>query len=445
MGTQERSSSSRGQDTICALATSPVRGGVGIIRISGPATPSVLVTLTGRTTDRFEPLKLTYCRFHDPEGQVIDEGYSVWMPGPRSYTAEDSAELHAHGGAANLTRLLRATVAAGARAADRGEFTLRAFLNGRIDLCQAEAVMDVVQAPTETALQLAHAQLAGSVSRAAGELRRDTIAALARLEVQIDFADEELNDVHGTRPTTELRDLRDRVDVLSATFQRGQVLRNGARVLLLGPPNAGKSSLFNALLRRSRAIVTEVPGTTRDFLEETMDAGGVPVTLIDTAGVREDVADLVESAGVERSLALIAEADLVLLVADCTQPPWSATAVPAHKAMRVRTKADLGDGDVSAETGWGLDALRDRIADRLLPAAAGGDGLTVITLARHHAALVAAADALAQAIDACEVGHPPEIVAVDVQEALAHLGLIVGETSTDDLLDSIFSEFCLGK
>lgn len=370
------------------------------------------------------------------------------MPAPRTYTAEDVAELHGHGGVVNLRRLLRAVIDAGARPAERGEFTLRAFLNGRIDLSQAEAVLDVVDARSEAALDLAHEQLRGGLGERVRTIRVPLLNVLARLEVQIDFVEEDLGPVHGAIPTAELATVLEQTRALASTFDRGRVLRRGARVVLLGAPNAGKSSLFNALLRQSRAIVTETPGTTRDFIEEVVDLGGLSVVLVDTAGLRAETADPVEREGMERSVALAREADLVLLLIDGAQPVTpvlSPDQVPGGRVLQLRTKADLGTGDVSAHTGEGLDALVERLRNRLLPEGAREADRVTVTSARHHTALVAATGALEAAHASCLRQEAPELVAVDVREGLDQLGLIIGETTTEDVLDRIFSEFCIGK
>lgn len=434
-------------DTICALATSARSGGVGIIRLSGPESIRIARRISRSLPAAPTSHRLYYSVFQNVDGDAIDDGYAVVMAAPRSYTTEDTVELHGHGGATNLRRLLAAVIAAGARPAERGEFTLRAFLNGRIDLSQAEAVLDVVQARTETALDLAHAQLRGGLSEQIRALRRDLIDALARLEVQIDFVEEDLGEAHIARPTAQLRNTLSAAIELAATYAHGHVVRDGARVVLLGPPNVGKSSLFNALLDQARAIVTEIPGTTRDFIEETSDLGGVPVTLIDTAGVHDQVADAVEAAGVERALALAQEADLVLLLSDGEATyDFPIEALDATRVLRVRTKADRFPGaDVSVVTRFGLDALTEQIRHRVLPDGARYSDRIVVTSARHHQALLAAIDSLEKATHAAAANLEPELVCVDVQEALAQLGLIVGETTTDDLLDRIFSEFCIGK
>ncbi|MFT7625352.1 MAG: tRNA modification GTPase [Myxococcota bacterium] len=433
-------------DTICALATSAGVGGVGIVRISGPESLGILRRVTARFPNPAPPLKLCFTRFVDGDHLSIDEGFAVFMPGPRTFTGEDVAELHTHGGSVNIGRVLRSCLEAGARSAERGEFTLRSFLNGRMDLARAEAVIDVVQAPTESALDIAHRQLRGGLSRAVSLLLDDLLGIHARLEAQIDFVDDDLEDLHEELFGGRLRSLRETTAGLASSYRRGRVLRDGARVVLAGIPNAGKSSLFNALLRSSRAIVTEIPGTTRDFIEERADLGGIPVTLVDTAGLRDATDDVVEAAGVDRAHALVASADLVLLVSDARlAPPPLPTGLTADRVMRVRTKADLADGDVSVVTGQGLDELAQRIVDRVLPAPTRSAGEVVVTNARHFEALRAAEVALARAEEGAAAGCSSDLLSVDVREALDQLGLIVGKTTTEDLLDRIFGEFCIGK
>lgn len=434
-------------DTIAALATSARQGGVGIVRVSGADAAAIIGRIAPSLPSPAPSHRLLYTTFTDGSGAPIDDGYAVFFAAPRSYTAEDVVELHGHGGAANLGRLLRAVLATGARAAERGEFTLRAFLNGRIDLSQAEAVLDVVQAKTETALDLAHRQLRGGLSSRVTTIRDALLGVLARLEVQIDFTEEELDGVHGERPIAPLASCAAAVVGLCGTFERGRVLRDGAKVVLMGLPNAGKSSLFNALLRQSRAIVTEIPGTTRDFIEETLDLDGIPVTLIDTAGVHDGVADVVEAAGVERSWALAQDADLVLWVVDGQREEPVSIPSMVHDTsdvLVVRTKSDLGRGDVSAVTGDGLEVLVAELRARLLPAGTESADHVLVTSARHFQALRGASEALDHAIAAAP-SEAPELVAIDVREALTQLGLIIGETTTEDLLDRIFGEFCIGK
>jgi tRNA modification GTPase len=306
--------------------------------------------------------------------------------------------------------------------------------------------MDMVTAPTEGALDQAFTQLRGGLAERVLELRNKSLEILARLEVQIDFIDEDLGGVHGERPTKVLANLQSQVHDLAQTWHTGSKLRQGARIVLLGPPNAGKSSLFNALLRTSRAIVTPIPGTTRDYLEETADIGGIPVVLTDTAGLRDGTDDIVEQAGIERTGTLAAQADLVLVLTPCgSEESPIPQGIQNDRVMRVKTKSDLGEGDVSALTGDGLEGLIEQIVSRLVPGTDLRSTDVMVTHERHYSALIQAEKALENAYAACRDGEPVDAIAVDVQEAVYQLGLVVGETTTEDLLDRIFGDFCIGK
>lgn len=441
-------------DTICAIASSAAVGGIGVIRISGPRSLEVLRLVAPFVGERPDPSRLIYGRFRDGQGVVIDDGYAVYLRGPRTFTGDDVAEVHGHGGAVNLARLLRAVQAAGARPAERGEFSLRAFRNGRLDLAQAEAIADLIEAPTEAALELARAQYDGHLSQAVRAIRAALTDVLATVEVQIDFVDEDLGDALTARVSPPLRDARAQLHALKSTWARGRLMRISARVVLTGPPNAGKSSLFNALLDRRRAIVSARPGTTRDFLEDALDLGGYPVTLIDTAGLRDETDDDIESAGMARAIELAQSADAVLwLHAEGEAPP---SALCHHPGLiRVWTQLDRqpevaskpwdGEARISVVTGEGLDALRSLLFERVVPAGSREGGTAIVTSERHHAALDAACVAVSDAIAAEERRLPPELIAIDVKEALDQLGLIVGDTTTEDVLDRIFSRFCIGK
>ena len=449
-------------DTIAAIATSPGRGGVGIVRISGVEAIQVARRVFPRFGGDVEDRRLLLgdvVRAGD-DGAVLDRALGVIMRGPRSFTGEDVAELHCHGGALNLGRVLDAVLAAGARAALPGEFSRRAFLNGRMDLAQAEAIDDIAGARTLAALEAAQGQLSGALSARVDAIRDHVAAALARLEVNIDFSHEDV-------PVFELRDIatdcveaRHGVMRLAATFEHGRILREGLHVAIAGRPNVGKSSIFNALLRSNRAIVTDVPGTTRDLIEEHANLGGLPVVLVDTAGLRE-APDPVEREGVSRARARIAEADVVLCVYDGSQPPCPEDGAARRDAgdravVEVLNKADLGRAPgwdetarralaVSATHGTGLEAL-ERAA---LSVAGLGDetwsSSAIVTRARHRAALDRCSDSLGRAAEAARTEQPHEIVAFELQLALEALGDIVGATTAEDVLDRIFAEFCIGK
>jgi len=437
------------EDTIAAIA-SAVGGGVGVIRLSGPGAVAILRDHFSPLPETLEPRKLIHGWWHDHDGVPIDEGLAVFMAGPRSYTGEDVVELQLHGGALSLSQSLAVCVRAGARRAEPGEFTRRAFLRGRMDLTRAEAVADLVGARTERALDAARELLRGRLYEVAMETREAILMIRAELEVNIDFVDEEVPLVDPSGLAARALVLAERLEELAATYIRGRLVRRGARAVLTGDPNAGKSSLFNALLGTSRAIVTEIPGTTRDTVEEAIDVKGIPVVLVDTAGLRESP-DRVEAAGIERTLAAIATADLILHVEDPTGPGGVPPQVIDAPCLLVSSKADLretrvvpGAIKVSSHDGSGLSELREAIA-RCLGVSELTQGGLVIAHERHHEALVTCATALRAAASGLRASAPPELVAVDVSDATDALANLVGLTTIEDVLDRLFSSFCIGK
>lgn len=418
-------------DTIAAIATAPGRGGVAVVRVSGPDAWAVAAKVTGRSLAADDAGRFFRARFAD-----VDDGLMLVFRGPRSYTGEDAVELQGHGGSVAPRRVLEACLAAGARLAQRGEFTLRAFLNGRLDLSEAEAVIDLVDARTTRAAADAFARLGGALSRPFERLYADAIDLSSRLEHALDFDEGELPPSFAEETASRLAALRQRTERLIATAREGRLLREGALVVLAGAPNAGKSSLMNALLGTDRAIVADAAGTTRDSIEEGLQIGNWLVRLTDTAGLRA-ASDAVEAEGVERAEALIAKADLVVAL-DCDIPG----------ALRVHAKCDLDSHkglnglSVSAKTGEGLDALKAAIAERLAAQAARGDeesGADVTT--RQKELLVRAAEALDRAASAADLA----VAANEVRTAASEIGRIVGKTYSDDLLDALFSRFCVGK
>ena len=418
-------------DTIAAIATAPGRGGVAVVRVSGPDAWAVAAKVTGRALAAEDAGRFFRARFAD-----VDDGLMLVFRGPRSYTGEDAVELQGHGGSVAPRRVLEACLAAGARLARRGEFTLRAFLNGRLDLSEAEAVIDLVDARTTRAAADAFARLGGALSRPFEHLYADAIDLSSRLEHALDFDEGELPPSFAEETASQLAALRQRTERLIATAREGRLLREGALVVLAGAPNAGKSSLMNALLGTDRAIVADAAGTTRDSIEEGLQIGNWLVRLTDTAGLRA-ASDAVEAEGVERAEALIAKADLVVAL-DCDIPG----------ALRVHAKCDLDSPNglkglpVSAKTGEGLEALKAAIAERLAAQASRGDeesGADVTT--RQKALLVRAADALRRAASAADLA----VTANEVRTAASEIGRIVGKTYSDDLLDALFSRFCVGK
>lgn len=451
-------------DTIAAVATPVGEGGVGIVRLSGRDALALLRRIFHplRGGDQFRPQQMRYGQIVDRAGAAVDEALAVYFRAPHSYTREDVVELHCHGGALPLRRTLELALEAGARLAEPGEFTMRAFLNGRIDLAQAEATLDLIQARTQTGLQLALDQLGGRLSREVQAARDQLIGALAYLTALVDFPEDDVPEQEVVQP---LRAALAQVEQLQRGADQGILYRYGARAVLVGRPNAGKSSLLNGLLQVERAIVTPVAGTTRDTLEETANLGGVPVVLIDTAGITE-TADPVERIGVERSRRALASADIVLLVLDQSAPLSDedqaiATLTHGRPTILVRNKADLpglldpapiaaahptlqAETTTSATTSQGLSELGALVAQTLLGSTLLA-GETLVTNPRHRDALSRSGEHLRGAVAALEHGVPVDLVAVDVTAAVQALGEVTGETVGEDLLTTIFSRFCIGK
>jgi tRNA modification GTPase len=442
-------------DTIAAPATAPGEAGIAVVRISGPdATGAVAAIFDRRLRDR----RVVLGRVRDPAtGEVVDEALGILMRGPRSFTREDVVELHCHGGAVVTARVMRLLLAQGVRSAEPGEFTLRAFLNGRIDLAQAEAVLDVIRARTDAAHRVAVEGLRGRLSGAVSEIRAALLGALAYLVARIDFPDD---DVPAEDIGPALMQARARTDALLAGAAAGRLYRDGARVVLVGPPNAGKSSLLNRLLREERAIVTPVAGTTRDTLEEAVNIGGVPIVLTDTAGMSE-APEPIESLGMERTRRAAAAADAVLLVFDRSAPlPCTVGELVAlaegRPALAALNKCDLPAAvtpadlpvpayEVSATRGDGLTALEAGLSSLLVGGSASSGQAVLVANARHAEALRQASERLRAAQDALESGLPEDFISIDLRGALDALGRITGETAGEDLLDEIFRRFCIGK
>lgn len=451
-------------DTIAAIATPVGAGGIGIVRISGPESLWIARRLTRRARDP-KPRYAHLVRVYDGNNDLIDQSLLLFMPGPRSYTGEDVAELSCHGGPVALRRVLDSALAAGARPAGPGEFTLRAFLNGRLDLAQAEAVADLVAAPTPAALAVAANQLAGRLSDAVGEMRSACLDLLAQMEAEVDFDEDEVPPMDRALLATALDSLHERLQEALATAGRGIMQRHGVRVALVGSPNVGKSSLMNALLSTDRAIVTEIPGTTRDVLEESFDLDGVPIVLNDTAGLR-DTHDPVETLGVERSSRALEGADAAVLVLDASRPllgndesaadrvrrAAKPTIVALNKrdlphAVRAADVRDLAPNAPVVHTAAIREDVNElREALRHVISLAGADGgLALVASVRHQEALTRARDELAAARRAVADDQPSDFVSIGVRGAVNALGEITGESATEDLLDVIFSKFCIGK
>ncbi len=485
-------------DTIVAIATAQGIGGVGIVRVSGPAAPTIAHAIfrrnPGRTfSGRLLHNQMAHGYVMDGTGNVIDEVLCCFMAGPRSYTAEDVVEFHGHGGPVGLRLIAQRCVEAGARPAEPGEFTLRAFLNGRIDLAQAEAVADVISARSSLALRVAQGQLQGELSDRIAGVRAPVLHVLAHCQAVVDFAEEGVPDLGESDALSQMRDAFEQVLALLKEARAGRAIREGMRAAIIGRPNVGKSSLLNALVRSDRAIVTPFPGTTRDTLEELMVLDGVPVSFVDTAGMH-GTSDDIERLGIERARRVLAQADLAILVLDrsealsavdvqllaafgvCASPPpsqFSLDSIPytlsvggpdeivtPSTAIIVINKCDLPAAwawstlpgecqhpivETSMLAGTGIERLETAVRDTLLGNDASSSNEPVLSNLRHIEQLASARDHLAAAIESVESGLAPDFTAIDLRCALDALCRITGESASDALLGEIFSRYCIGK
>ncbi len=442
-------------DTIVAIATPPGRGGIGVVRLSGPHAGSIAGALTGR--DGFEPRHATLTTVFAADGTPIDRAVVTHFPAPHSYTGDDVVELSAHGSPVVLDAIVRAAAAAGARLANPGEFTFRAYLNGRIDLVQAEAVGELIDAVTPLQARVAFDQLDGTLTARLREMDRALLDLIAPLEASLDFPDEGYHFITPTEAARALNGTREALDALLADAARGKMIREGLTVAIVGRPNAGKSSLFNRLAGAARAIVTDVPGTTRDLLTERVDIGGVPLTIVDTAGQRASAGDAIEEEGILRARQAGEAADLVLVVLDRSRPLADddrglLEETASRPRLLVASKSDLaaawdapaaGALEVSSLTDQGLALLRAALAD------AAGAGVprdrAPIANMRHAALLEKARDAVARAAMAAAAGVSEECILADLHEARGRFDEITGARPQEEVLRVIFERFCIGK
>lgn len=458
-------------DTIVAISTPPGRGGIGIVRLSGPEATSIAAQLVRLA----KPLEHAQARLADvldapgPEASApparIDEALVTWFAAPHSYTTEDLVEIAAHGSPVVLDLLVRRSLALGARLAEPGEFTQRAFLSGRLDLTQAEAVRDLIDAQTLTQTRQAASQLGGALSHRVQPVKQDLVSLVALLEAGIDFAEDDVDVAPAAEIDSRIAALDPPLAALEASFARGRIVHDGLTLAIVGRPNAGKSSLFNRLVERDRAIVTAIPGTTRDLVTERIALDGIPLELVDTAGLRE-TREEIEQLGIARSREALADAALVLAVLDATQPLNAeeralVASVAGRSALFAVNKCDLAAPaplasalallgvdaacivPTSAVTGEGIDALRRLIVQTATGGAAAEPGL--LTNLRQQQAIATARGALAAAAQATRDAIPHEMILIDLYRALWALDALTGQTTPDDILNLIFSTFCIGK
>ena len=447
-------------ETIAAVATPFGEGAIALLRLSGPRALEVVDRLTSAAKQKpsaFPTRRQRLVTLNDAGGQPLDEVLLSVHRAPSSYTGEDVVEITCHGGILLTRRVLEALLAAGARAAEPGEFTQRAFLNGRMDLTQAEGVMDLIRAQTDLALRAASEQLAGRLGQRVTGLREDLLSLVAHVEAYIDFPEEDIDPETGTALLARIDAIRASLDALLATAGQGRILREGVRTVIYGAPNVGKSSLLNALVGYERAIVSETPGTTRDTIEEFINVRGLPLRIIDTAGLR-DTADPLENAGIVRARQTLADADLTIHVVDGSLPPSSPSnpeSTGAVATILVYNKSDLGTHPawtiggmdavrVSCRTDEGIDVLADTIYRRVTGGQVAWNDAAAINV-RHQACLQRARTALETGRAALAGGVSAEFAALDLRAALEAVGEVVGAVDTEEILGRIFSTFCIGK
>ena len=453
--------------TIAAIATPRGESGIGVIRISGRTASDVgdaiFQSKSSLPLAQRRDRSIQYGLIVDDDGKAVDEVILLIMKGPRSYTAEDVLEIQCHGGRQSLSEILGLVLRHGARLANPGEFTQRAFVNGRIDLAQAEAVMDVIQAKSAQGLTSAVSQLEGRLSWVVGDMRLHLTDFITRLEVTVDYPEEDLEDIEVPDIAGAIREMERRLDDMLAESKSGRMMRDGVMAAIAGTPNAGKSSLLNRFLETERAIVTDVPGTTRDVIEEWISIQGVPICLVDTAGIRS-TDDTVEQIGVRRAKEYMERADIILVVVDQSRPLQEEDrqileTARGRQALIVLNKEDLQPAfeteelqsyglpllSISASTGAGMGELKDAMLSLALQQGLTAAQSALLANTRHIELVRQSREALQRALDTIEAGMPVDCAIVDIREAWELLGSITGDTVHDDIIEEIFSRFCLGK
>ena len=446
-------------DTIVAIATPSGRGGIGVVRISGPESRQIAGSML-RSKRELEPGRAAFAELIDPEtSERIDEVVVTYFARPHSYTNDDVVEISAHGSPVVLRHVLGLALARGARMAQPGEFTMRAFLNGRIDLTQAEAVRDLIESQTLYQAKVAAQQLEGALSRRLQPIKKKLVELIAIMEAGIDFAEDDVSVLPAKDILARLEEIQTPLEQLRASFAYGKLVHEGLTLAIVGRPNVGKSSLFNRLVERERAIVTATPGTTRDLVTETVALGGIPLKLIDTAGIRHST-DEAESIGIRKSYEALSEADLVLVVVDSSGPLTKddhdlIEASQARRALVIANKSDLAAGQLSTDgievfktsalTGEGIDQLRDAILNQVSGTSGAEHEAGFLTNVRQQRLVDETRNSLTAAVEAAKRKIPHEMIMLDLYGALRPLDAITGETTTDDILNLIFSSFCIGK
>jgi len=457
-------------DTIAAISTAIGEAGIGIVRLSGrdsiEIANRIFIGNKVKSLDEAENRKLTYGHIVDPEtGQIIDEVLIAYMKEPYTYTRENVVEIYCHGGVISVKRILEAVLSCGARLAEPGEFTKRAFLNGRLDLAQSEAVIDLIRAKTDKSLQVSLSQLEGGLSKRIRDIRNMLLEMLAHINASIDFSEDDVEDMGYEELENKARLVKDEIEKLLRTADRGKILRDGLNTVILGKPNVGKSSLLNSILRENRAIVTNIPGTTRDIIEEYVNIDGIPLKIIDTAGIR-NTEDIVEKIGVDKAKEMVNKADLIIAVFDISNELSDEDyeiieIIKDKQAIVLLNKSDLPkkyDKDyfekllpdktiiyTSILEGIGVDALEEEIKRLFYSGDIDIESDVVVTNMRHKNQLIKAKKNIEDGIEGILANVPLDCIEVDIKACWENLGEISGDTVGEDILDRIFSDFCIGK
>lgn len=454
-------------DTIGAISTSIGEGGIAIVRISGDKAKDVVEKIfqakNGQSIKDMKSYTMKYGYIIDENNNHIDEVIVSFMKGPRSFTAEDTIEINCHGGVVATNKVLEQIIKQGVRLAEPGEFTKRAFLNGRIDLSQAEAVIDIINAKTDLSMKSALMQSEGLISKEIRGLREKLLSTIAHIEATVDYPEDDLEEVTSEMAIRDLDIIKKEIKEFIETAEEGKILREGLSTVIVGKPNVGKSSLLNALTKENRAIVTDIPGTTRDVIEEYINISGIPIKIIDTAGIRE-TDDVVEKIGVERSRAKINDADLIILILDSSnelteEDKEIINHISNKKYMILLNKSDLNSKitqkdleninctniyNISAKTGEGIDEVRTAIKDMFFKGEISTNNV-IITNTRHKEALLRAYECIESAINTLNYTFAIDLASIDIRNAWTFLGEITGDSLEENIIDKIFKDFCLGK